>query len=212
MYFFILGMSSESLLERKRYPGLGPPGPCVPSRGGVTFTRWGRTTCPPTKATQQIYNGTVAGSASNHAGSADYLCLHAQQQFLQITAGEQEWRGKLYTTEFAATADSEFGFHHDIPCSVCYSEIRNTLITIPGRISCPEGWINEYYGYLMGVDWHPERGSRSPICVDEDAESIPKSQQQPIKSLLYYFENICQGPDCSSNTNGGEVTCVVCSR
>ena len=38
---------------------LGPPGPTT---GGVVYTRWGRTTCPNTTATQLLYAGRAAGS------------------------------------------------------------------------------------------------------------------------------------------------------
>ncbi|CAI8046156.1 hypothetical protein GBAR_LOCUS25510, partial [Geodia barretti] len=35
----------------------GPQGPPGPSSGGVTYIRWGRTTCPNTTGTELVYSG-----------------------------------------------------------------------------------------------------------------------------------------------------------
>ena len=37
----------------------GPPGP---RSGGVTYIRWGRTTCPDTEETELVYAGRAAGT------------------------------------------------------------------------------------------------------------------------------------------------------
>ena len=37
----------------------GPPGP---RSGGVTYVRWGRTTCPDTEGTEAVYTGRAAGT------------------------------------------------------------------------------------------------------------------------------------------------------
>jgi hypothetical protein len=180
----------------------------------VSYTRWGRTTCPSGGA-QLVYQGTTVGSSYNDAGSTDYLCLHSQPQFLHTTAGQQTWRGKLYSTEYE-NFDSPPTFlnmgRHDAPCSVCYSATRSTKITIPGRITCPATWTREYYGYLMGADYHAPRGSRSPICIDVNSESIPGSTGTATKSLLYFYETTCTGIDCPPYSDGAETTCVVCTK
>ena len=72
-----------------------------PSQDGVrphvpAFTRWGKTTCPGTEGTELIYEGVVVGSPYNEAGTAEYLCLYRQPQFLRTTAGLQLGRGRLY--------------------------------------------------------------------------------------------------------------------
>ncbi len=193
----------------------GPPGPPGPSGGGVSYTRWGRTTCPNTQGTELVYQGFTVGSAFYEAGSTDYLCLHAQPEFLRTTAGQQTWRGKLYATEYDAY-DHPPAFSnirgHDAPCSVCYSPARGTKITITGRISCPATWTREYYGYLMGSDYHAPRGSRSPVCVDESAESVDGSAGQNVKSLFYFYETTCIGIKCPPYSDGAETTCVVCTK
>ena len=151
----------------------GHPGDAA-SAGGVSFTRWGRTTCPDTNATQTLYQGTMAGSSFNEAGSAEYLCLHQQPQFLNTTPGVQTYRGYLHGTKYAARdsppAFSEM-FLDDAPCAVCYITTRTAKITIPARTSCPPSWTTEYYGYLMADRHSSNHKTRVPVCIDVNAES-----------------------------------------
>ena len=51
----------------------GPPGP---RSGGVTYVRWGRTTCPDTEGTELVYTGRAAGSHWSHkGGGGNYQCI-----------------------------------------------------------------------------------------------------------------------------------------
>ena len=36
----------------------------------------------------------------------------------------------------------------NVPCVVCQSETRSVALLQPGKTSCPEGWTEEYAGYL----------------------------------------------------------------
>ena len=67
-------------------PGLmGPPGPQGPPGqpiGGLVYTRWGRTTCPPTSGTQLIYEGRAVGSLNYHkGGGSDILCMPEDPEY-----------------------------------------------------------------------------------------------------------------------------------
>ena len=54
----------------------GPQGPPGPMTGGVTYVRWGRTTCPDTEGTEVVYSGRAAGSHYSHqGGGANYQCI-----------------------------------------------------------------------------------------------------------------------------------------
>lgn len=196
---------------------VGPPGPIQHSGGGVSFTRWGKTTCPSTGGTQLLYAGAMAGSAWHSSGSSEYLCLHQQPEFLRTTPGLQAGRGRLHGVEYEAR-DSAPAFsnieHHDAPCTVCYTPTRNTKITIPGRISCPPSWTREYYGYLMASGQYPNQASgRVPACIDVNPESVPGSAghaNQPGE--LYFLETTCIGIRCPPYSNGVEITCAVCTK
>ena len=48
--------------EKGEKSDMGEQGPPGPSSGGVTYIRWGRTTCPNTTGTELVYKGRAAGS------------------------------------------------------------------------------------------------------------------------------------------------------
>ena len=176
--------------------------------GGVSFTVWGRNSCPYTA--ELVYQGLTVGSAWNTAGSAEFLCLHTQAQSLSTTNGVQGERAYLYGTEYRAIDyPPAFSYiaHHDAPCAVCYASTRSTKITIPERVTCPSFWTREYYGYLMTDKF--SHSPRVPICVDANAESVPGAN---VKSLLYFIEARCAGIPCPPYYDGGELACVVCTR
>ena len=75
-------------------PGLmgtpGPQGPPGPHIVGLVYTRWGRTTCPPTSGTQLISKGRVAGTHYGHkGGGSDILCMPDGTEFLKYGPGVQ---------------------------------------------------------------------------------------------------------------------------
>ena len=182
----------------------------------MSYTRWGRTTCPTTQGTQLLYEGAVAGSNRNEPGSSEYLCLHNDPQFLQTTPGYQGSRATLFGTEYRADGDPpafSSMLHHDAPCAVCYTPSRSTKITIPGRYDCPSSWTKEYDGYLMTtrsetVLYTP----RVPVCVDLNAESVAGGAVDIEGSRLFFIETTCTGIKCPPYSNGAEITCAVCTK
>ena len=179
----------------------------------MSFTRWGKTICPNTNATETLYHGTMAGSAWDQAGTAEYQCLHQQPEFIRTTPGIQNARGYLYGTEYESLdsppAFSDM-FRHDAPCAICYTPTRTAKITIPARTSCPDSWTKEYYGYLMTDKY--SHSSRVPVCVDVNAESVAGSAVQNGRSLLYFLETTCTGIRCPPYSNGAEIACAVCTK
>ena len=61
-------------------PGLqGPPGP---RSAGVTYTRWGKTTCPSVPGTELVYAGRAGGSwVRAQGGGANYLCMPEDPEY-----------------------------------------------------------------------------------------------------------------------------------
>ena len=195
-------------------PGLpGPPGP--PGARGITYIRWGRRTCPSTANTLRLYEGITVGSHWSHAGSASYLCLHQNPQFLRTTRGMQPNRATLYGTEYQMidTPPALSSLNgHDTPCSACYSSGRSAKIMIPGRTECTSSsWTREYYGYLMTDRSHVNHRSRVPVCVDVNAEAVAGGASDRDHSLLYFTETSCDGIRCPPYFLGSEITCVVCT-
>ena len=56
---------------------VGPVGPAGPRSGGVTYTRWGKSSCPNVAGTELAYSGRAGGSHYQNGGAANYLCMHA---------------------------------------------------------------------------------------------------------------------------------------
>ena len=183
--------------------------------GGATYIRWGRTTCNSTAGTQLLYSGTAAGSFSSHTGGgANYLCLPDDPEFLRYTSGRQSSsRSYLYGTEYRSyNSPPAFGSmaDHNVPCAVCYTPTRGTMIMIPAKTTCPPSWTREYYGYLMSTGRLGQRTAY--VCVDHDADSVPGSAAALDSSYMIFVEVTCDGVPCPPYTNGREVACTVCTK
>ena len=101
----------------------GPPGPPGQAGGGLTYIRWGRTTCPSTPGTQLVYKGRAAGSHYQHSGGGvNKLCLPDSPDYLSYDATFQNG-GLLYGSEYEAWQGQPFGGIDDnnVPCAVCYT-------------------------------------------------------------------------------------------
>jgi hypothetical protein len=195
------------------FPHAGPPG--AAGVGGLSFIRWGRTTCPTTAGTQLLYTGKVVGSDHRRGGSAEYTCLHNDPQFLQTTPGLQLRRTQLYGTEYEfLDTPPALGnlLRHDVPCSLCYTPTRTAKITIPARTSCPPSWTREYYGYYMSEAQYTNHKTKTPVCMDVNAEPLPGTSGHNVKSVIHFMEVTCVGIQCPPYSNGAEITCVVCTK
>ena len=54
----------------------GKEGPAGPKNGGITYIRWGKSTCPTGTGREIVYSGITAGSIFNQVGGgSNYLCL-----------------------------------------------------------------------------------------------------------------------------------------
>ena len=182
---------------------IGPPGSPA---GGVTYTRWGKSTCR--SGATRVYAGRTGSSFHEHqGGAANYICMPNDPQYtLPYQSGVCEHM-QLCVYEEAVVS----GRHqHNAPCAVCYLPTMNTVIMIPAKTSCPSGWTREYYGYLMS-----ERiTNRRTMYTCVDMESIPGSQNHIEGGHFYHVEAHCNGLVCSAfaYNNYKELTCVVCSK
>ena len=181
------------------------------------YTRWGRTTCPSTSGTQLMYAGRAAGSHfTDRGGGANYLCLPEQPQYSNYTARTQAGCAYLYGTEYQAggvhlqdSGPLSFG-DHNVPCAVCYTSMRGTVLMIPAQITCPSSWTREYYGYLV-ADNHGNQRTMFE-CVDRSPETVPASSADTNGALFYHVEVKCNGIPCPPYDTQKEVTCVVCTK
>ncbi len=189
----------------------GPPGPYS---GGAVYIRWGRTTCPSTSGTEKVYSGLAGGTYYNHnGGGANYLCLPHNPQYLGYHRGGYG-ASYLYGAEYETYREGPLNFRsmdeHNVPCAMCYTPRRGTVIMLPARYSCPSGWTQEYYGYLMSDHRNHQRTSFE--CMDINAESVPGSARDDNGALFYFSQAACTGLPCPPYDTQKEITCAVCTR
>ena len=193
----------------------GFPGPPGPRSGGVTYVRWGRTTCPDTEGTELVYTGRAAGSHYSHSGGgSNYQCITLEPENFAFGAGttaqisyiygaEYEMFGNIPTENLALDQD-------DVPCSVCYVAARETVLMIPGKYTCPTNWTREYYGYLMAERHSHHRSTFE--CVDMAPETVADGEANQDGALFYHIEPRCGSLPCPPYDEQKEMTCAVCTR
>ena len=189
----------------------GPAGPPGPRSGGVTYVRWGKSSCPSVTGTELIYAGRTGGSYwSNTGGGSNYLCLPDTPQYtLSYTPGSQSY-SEIHGTEYEQPVA---GTHnHNAPCAVCFASTRVAVLMIPARTSCPTGWTREYYGYLMSTHQGGGHHRTSFECVDKDKDSVPGSHADTHGAVFYHVEANCNGIACPPYNNYKELNCAVCTK
>ena len=192
---------------------MGEQGPPGPSSGGVTYVRWGRTTCPNTTGTELVYAGRAAGTHfQQKGGTNDYLCLPEEPQYLAYKPGVQGYNpihGAEYQTDNYQPLDHLH--NHNVPCVVCHSTLRESVLMIPARMSCPDTWTLEYSGYLM-TEYRGHGGRTSAECVDKDPETVPGEVANTNGAMFHLIEATCNGLQCPPYNAEKELTCAVCTK
>ena len=200
--------------EKGETGATGPQGPPGPRSGGVTYVRWGRTTCPNTTGTELVYTGRAAGSLFSHSGGgSNYQCIVEDPENFDFGPGTVD-ASYMYGSEYEMYGNipsSNLPLHeNDVPCSVCYVASRVTVLMIPGKYTCPQNWTREYYGYLMAE--HRSHHRSTFECVDVDPEVITGGHANLNGALFYHVEPRCGSLPCPPYDQQKEMTCAVCTR
>ena len=118
------------------------------STSGVTYTRWGNSSCPRSTGAQLVYAGRAGGTLyTSQGGGAEKLCLPNDPDYLPRTTGfrvNSHIHGVEY--EFFSGPNTNV-YQHNVPCAVCHVPTRATAIMVPAKTLCPSSWTREYYGY-----------------------------------------------------------------
>ena len=115
----------------------GAVGPAGPRSGGVTYTRWGKSSCPNVAGTELVYTGRAGGSHSleDTGGGVNFQCMPLDPQYTLSTQSGVIGHTYIYGTEYNLPLQ---GSHrHNVPCAVCYVSTRETVLMIPAKTSCP---------------------------------------------------------------------------
>ncbi|CAC5409099.1 unnamed protein product [Mytilus coruscus] len=174
---------------------------------GSTYIIWGRKQCPNITDTEQVYSGYAGGGYFSQSGSAsEYVCLPPDPDF-QRTSGNDGGRmyGAEYEGNFFGTQDE------DVPCSVCRKTTSTSILMIPGKNNCYNGWNAEYHGYLGSGD-HGYAAPSSYVCVDSHPEYLNAGVRNDEGKLFYSVLAKCGSLQCPPYRNNYPLTCVVCTK
>ena len=186
----------------------GSPGTPASSTGGVTYTKWGNMSCR--AGATRLYAGRVGASAeSSSGGGSNYMCMPNDPEYSTYRPGVQG-RVHMYGVEYEGPPLVSNREQHNAPCAVCYVSNKATQVMIPARNTCPNGWTEEYHGYLMTERSNTHRTEF--VCVDSTMESVVGSQNNIYGAHFYHVEAHCNGMACPPYNNYKELICVLCSN
>ena len=117
----------------------------------------------------------------------------------------------IYGVEYEDNAGWREGADsQDAPCALCNVESRSRQVMIPERESCPEGWVREYYGFLVAQ--RNDLRSSTFVCLDADFEYLQGGSDDQNGGLFYMVEAQCGSLPCAPYVDGMEIACVVCTK
>ena len=115
--------------------------------------------------------------------------------------------GVAYTVEYRVSGPIDHAQHRNMPCSLCEATGRDDIIMIPSHYVCPDGWNNEYNGYIM-AGYHTHKGGSMYYCIDKDLEQVPGSGGADNVQSFYTVR--VSGPYVP--TDGYALSCVECTK
>ena len=187
----------------------------------MTYTRWGRTSCPNDTEAQLVYFGRAGGT--NHlaqGGSAERVCLPDNPDYIpgsiDISSSiasrfKNVIQGTNLQVDYRLPGNPLQHLHdHNVPCAVCFVPTKSTTIMVPAKSTCPLTWTREYYGYLMSG--HDGFYRSSYTCLDIDPEAVPGIGRNTNSSFLYHAVTDCNGLTCPPYKNDCMLSCVVCTK
>jgi hypothetical protein len=194
-------------------PGLrgmkGDPGVTRSVPRGISYTRWGGSTCP--TGVTRIYKGWVGSSLSSDTGGAsNYLCMPEDPEYSLPSRPGVQGESFVYSTEYKSPIVT-IRNQYDAPCAVCFIPNRSAVVQIPAKTNCPSGWTREYYGYLMSANIGSHRTTFE--CVNRSTQTLPDTQSDTPGGQFWHVEASCGGGlACPPYDEEKELPCVVCSK
>ena len=99
----------------------------------------------------------------------------------------------------------------DLPCSVCRTTIASSVLMIPGKSSCYDGWTLQYHGDLV-AGYHANKAATQYICLDEHSETLIAGYRNDNGKLFYPVQAVCGALACPPYHDNKYLTCVVCAK
>ena len=186
------------------------------SSSGVTFTRWGKVSCPNATGAQLVYTGRAGGTFYSHqGGAAEKVCMPEDPDYTNQTAGLPSYNkhSQMQGAEYQFNAGPNTNvYQHNVPCAVCYVPTRAATIMVPAKTVCPSSWTREYYGYLTSEGETTNHYRSTYNCVDVNPDIIADSAFNSNGALFYYVQSTCNGFACPPYENNRILSCAVCTK
>jgi hypothetical protein len=178
----------------------------------VTYTRWGRSSCPSSTGAELVYSGRAGGTDfESQGGTVEKVCLPEDPDYTDDTAGILWTSSVIHGAEYELFAGpNTHVFNHNVPCAVCYVPTRSTTITVPAKNVCPPSWTREYYGYLTAEAYDHYRSSLN--CLDADPDVIGGGVNDTNGALFYYVSAECTTLSCPPYQQHRILSCAVCTK
>nr|XP_022303431.1 short-chain collagen C4-like [Crassostrea virginica] len=181
---------------------------------GSVYTVWGRKSCPAVNGTTTVYTGLAGGNEYYiHGGGVNTLCLthnpdDAPHDFPTRQDGSSRIHGSEYQFNYRKFAQDD-----DVPCAVCHVGSTTSILMIPSKSTCPNGWNIQYNGFLVS---NHNSASYSPfdyICLHNDAEYLTEGARLHNMNghILYPVQATCGSLPCPPYKQDQYITCAVCS-
>ena len=113
----------------------------------------------------------------------------------------------MYGAEYSGGPNNK----HDVPCAVCRSTEHISIVMIPARDSCYNGWTEQYRGMLM-AGYHGHNSASQYICVDAQPEVVFRSKADQNGKILYHVQSKCGSLPCPPYIQDSLLVCVVCAK
>ena len=158
--------------------------------------------------------GYAAGGWYQKSGAAaEYVCLPQAPNLITnaVSTNPLGLTTHIYGAEYE---DDVFGSNvrqYDVPCAVCHSTHRSSVLMIPGRNHCNVNWKFEYNGKLAS-GFEDEGAASQYVCVDSNPEVFERSSPNHDGKLFYPVRAGCGALPCPPYINNAFLTCVVCSK
>ena len=180
----------------------------------MTYTRWGRSSCPSSTGAELVYSGSAGGTDfESQGGTVEKVCLPEDPDYTEDTAGVLWTSSVIHGAEYELFAGpNAYVFNLNLPCAVCYVPARSmyTTITIPAKNVCPPSWTREYYEYLTSEAYNHHRSSLN--CLDADPDIIVSGVNDTNGALFYYVSAECTTLNCPPYEQHCILSCAVCTK
>jgi len=169
-----------------------------------------------------LLTGYAAGPIFNNGGGgSNFLCLPQDPDWDNFITGTiangyiagVEYEMYVETNVFSTSNTGGMSpAENPAPCAVCYLDHRQTVLMIPAKTRCPDGWNKEYGGYLASEISNVENRKPSSYTCWDRAPEVAVGGTRQHQAVIYLVEAVCGSLPCSTYINGRELTCVVCSK